>query len=84
MLSRLLGENPCDVDRIFRKIKQFGFTARQAGGVCGVEMALMDLAGNIDFIMVNGRGSTKVLKLNSLLPHAFGQKNLERTKKSHH
>ena len=43
--SRLLGENPCSVDRIFRKIKQFGGHARQAGGVCGVEMACMDLAG---------------------------------------
>jgi L-alanine-DL-glutamate epimerase-like enolase superfamily enzyme len=43
--SRLLGENPCNVDRVFRKIKQFGFTSRQAGGVCGVEMALWDLAG---------------------------------------
>jgi L-alanine-DL-glutamate epimerase-like enolase superfamily enzyme len=43
--SRLLGENPCNVDKIFRKIKQFGHHARQAGGVCGVEMALMDLAG---------------------------------------
>ncbi len=43
--SRLLGENPCNVDRIFRKIKQFGFHGRQAGGVCGVEMALWDLAG---------------------------------------
>lgn len=43
--SRLLGENPCNVDRIFRKIKQFGGHARQAGGVCGVEMALWDLAG---------------------------------------
>jgi len=43
--SRLLGENPCNVDKIFRKIKQFGAPARQAGGVCGVEMALMDLAG---------------------------------------
>jgi len=43
--SRLLNENPCDVDRIFRKIKQFGAPARQAGGVCGVEMAMMDLAG---------------------------------------
>jgi cytidine deaminase len=44
----------------------------------------MDLAGNIDFIMVNGRGATKVLELKSLLPHAFGQKNLERTKKRRH
>ncbi|MFN7929928.1 MAG: mandelate racemase/muconate lactonizing enzyme family protein [Blastocatellia bacterium] len=43
--SRLLGENPCHVDRLFRKIKQFGAPARQAGGVCGIEMALWDLAG---------------------------------------
>ena len=31
--SRLLGENPCNVDRVFRKIKQFGGHARQGGGV---------------------------------------------------
>ncbi len=43
--SRLIGENPCNVDKVFRKIKQFGHHARGAGGVCGVEMALMDLAG---------------------------------------
>ncbi|MGI8989780.1 MAG: mandelate racemase/muconate lactonizing enzyme family protein [Bryobacteraceae bacterium] len=43
--SRLLGENPCNVDKIFRKIKQFGGDSRQGGGVCGVEMALWDLAG---------------------------------------
>lgn len=43
--SRILGENPCDVDRIFRKVKQFGHHARQAGGVCAVEMACWDLAG---------------------------------------
>lgn len=43
--SRILGENPCDVDRIFQKIKQFGGPSRQAGGVCGVEIALWDLAG---------------------------------------
>ncbi len=46
MLKRqLIGENPCNIDKLFRKIKQFGHHARQAGGVCGVEMALMDLAG---------------------------------------
>jgi L-alanine-DL-glutamate epimerase-like enolase superfamily enzyme len=45
--SRLLGENPCNVDKVFRKIKQFGFHARQGGGVCGVEMALWDLAGKV-------------------------------------
>src|SRR5215208_5403671 len=43
--TRLVGENPCNVDKIFRKIKQFGFHGRQGGGVSGVEMALMDLAG---------------------------------------
>ena len=43
--SRLLGENPCNVDRLFRKIKQFGGHARQGGGVSGIEMALWDLAG---------------------------------------
>jgi L-alanine-DL-glutamate epimerase-like enolase superfamily enzyme len=43
--SRILGENPSNVDKIFRKIKQFGGHARQAGGVCGIEMALWDLAG---------------------------------------
>jgi L-alanine-DL-glutamate epimerase-like enolase superfamily enzyme len=43
--SRIAGENPCNVEKVFRKIKQFGGHARQAGGVCAVEMALMDLAG---------------------------------------
>ncbi|MEW5978718.1 MAG: mandelate racemase/muconate lactonizing enzyme family protein [Acidobacteriota bacterium] len=43
--SRILGENPCNVDKVFRRIKQFGGHARQGGGVCAVEMALWDLAG---------------------------------------
>jgi L-alanine-DL-glutamate epimerase-like enolase superfamily enzyme len=43
--SRLLGENPCNIDKIFRKIKQFGFHGRQGGGASAVEMALFDLAG---------------------------------------
>ena len=30
--SRIMGENPCEVDHIFRKIKQFGGPARQAAG----------------------------------------------------
>jgi len=45
--SRILGENPLQVDRIFRKIKQFGGPARQAGGVCAIEMALWDIAGKV-------------------------------------
>lgn len=43
--SRILGENPCNVELIFKKIRQFGGPARQAGGVCAVEMALWDLCG---------------------------------------
>tara|TARA_Y100001935_G_scaffold247403_1_gene243267 strand:+ start:1963 stop:3261 length:1299 start_codon:yes stop_codon:yes gene_type:complete len=43
--SRLLGENPCEIDKIFQKIKQFGGHGRLGGGVCGVEMGLCDLAG---------------------------------------
>ena len=34
--SRILGENPCNVEKIFRRIKQFGGDSRQAGGVCAV------------------------------------------------
>ena len=44
--SRILGMNPCNVDKIFRKIKQFGYHARQAGGVVSIEMACWDIAGN--------------------------------------
>lgn len=43
--SRILGKNPCNVEKIFKSIKQFGGPARQAGGVCAVEMALWDLCG---------------------------------------
>ena len=43
--SRLLGENPCNVDKLFRRIVQFGGHSRQGGGVSGIEIALWDLAG---------------------------------------
>lgn len=43
--SRLMGQNPCHIDAIFRQIKQFGHHGRQGGGVSGIEMALFDLAG---------------------------------------
>jgi len=62
--SRLVGENPCNVDRLFRKIKQFGGHARQGGGVCAVEMALWDLAGkayNVPvFQMLGGKFRDKI------------------------
>jgi len=43
--SRILGMNPCNVEMVFKSIRQFGGPSRQAGGVCGVEMALWDLCG---------------------------------------
>ncbi len=43
--SRILGQNPCNIEKIFRRIKQFGSHGRQGGGVSAVEMALWDLAG---------------------------------------
>src|SRR5690349_441842 len=45
--SMLLGQNPCNVDMIFRAIKQFGGAGRQGGGVSGIEIALWDLVGKI-------------------------------------
>jgi L-alanine-DL-glutamate epimerase-like enolase superfamily enzyme len=43
--SRLLNQNPCTIDKLFRRVKQFGGHSRQGGGVSAVEMALWDLAG---------------------------------------
>ncbi|MCY3582965.1 MAG: mandelate racemase/muconate lactonizing enzyme family protein [Chloroflexota bacterium] len=63
--SRLLGENPCNIDKVFRKIKQFGYHGRQGGGICGVEMALFDLAGKAydvpAYQLVGGKFRDKVL-----------------------
>ena len=43
--GRILGENPCNIDMLFRRIKQFGGQGRQGGGVSAVEIALWDIAG---------------------------------------
>lgn len=43
--SRILGENPCNVEKIFNRIKQFGGHSRQGGGVSAIEVACWDLAG---------------------------------------
>ena len=43
--TRLLGQNPCNVEMIMKRIRQFGGHGRLGGGVSGVEMALWDLAG---------------------------------------
>jgi L-alanine-DL-glutamate epimerase-like enolase superfamily enzyme len=43
----LVGQNPCNIDMIFRAIKQFGNWGREGGGVSGIEIALWDLVGKV-------------------------------------
>ncbi len=43
--GRLIGENPLNVEKVFRRIKQFGGHSRQGGGVSGIEIALWDIVG---------------------------------------
>ncbi|HZG66201.1 MAG TPA: mandelate racemase/muconate lactonizing enzyme family protein [Herpetosiphonaceae bacterium] len=84
--SRLLGENPCNVDKLFRKIKQFGYHGRQGGGVCAVEMALMDLAGKAygvpAYVLAGGKFRDRVRMYcdtpNEPTGEAMGRKLLER------
>lgn len=45
--SILLGQNPCDLDFIFRTMKQYGNWGREGGGVSGIEIALWDLVGKV-------------------------------------
>ena len=45
--SRIVGENPLQIDFLFQKIAQFGGVSRQGGGVSAVEMALWDIAGKV-------------------------------------
>jgi cytidine deaminase len=50
---------------------------------CGACLqVLMDLAGNIDFVMANGKGKYRVLKLSALLPVPFGPDHLRRKSKA--
>jgi L-alanine-DL-glutamate epimerase-like enolase superfamily enzyme len=69
--SRILGENPCNVEMLFKIIKQFGNHGRQGGGVSAVEMALWDLAGKAYGIpcwqLLGGRYRDRV-RLYSYLP----------------
>lgn len=43
--SKITGLNPCNVEMIFKIIKQFGYHGRQGCGVSAVEMACWDLCG---------------------------------------
>ena len=54
-----------------------GFTS--PCGAC--RQVLSDLAGDIDFVMMDSKGRFKILRLASLLPFAFTAKNLKRSLK---
>ena len=43
--SKIIGLNPCNVEMLFKVIKQFGGHGRQGGGVSAVEMACWDICG---------------------------------------
>ena len=62
--SRIMGLNPCDVEMVFKVIKQFGANGRQAGGVCAVEMAMWDLCGKAYNVpawqLLGGKYRTKI------------------------
>ncbi len=45
--SRILGKNPCNVEMIFKIIKQHGGHGRKGGGVSAVEMAMWDILGKV-------------------------------------
>jgi L-alanine-DL-glutamate epimerase-like enolase superfamily enzyme len=74
--SRILGLNPCNVEKIFKIVKQFGGHGRMGGGVCGVEMALWDLAGKAFntpvWAMLGGKYREKV-RLYSYIPDSGGK-----------
>lgn len=82
--SRIVGENPCNAEMIFKIIKQFGFHGRQGGGVSAVEMALWDLAGKAYGVpvwqMLGGRYRDKI-RLYSYVPvHNWAKMDIEKFK----
>lgn len=87
--SRILGENPLQIDKLFRKIKQFGGHSRQAGGVCSIEMALWDIAGKVYnvpvYVMLGGKFRDKIRiygdTVESTDRKVYGQRMKERKEK---
>lgn len=75
--SRILGENPCNVERVFRTLKQFGGNGRLGGGVSSVEMALWDLTGKAYGVpcwqLLGGRYRDKI----RLYADTHGDKNFD-------
>lgn len=50
---------------------------------CGAcRQVIMDLAGDIDFVMSKKSGEIKVLKMSELFPHPFGSSNFHKKKRT--
>src|SRR5947209_7667942 len=87
--SRIVGEDPLQLDKIFRKIKQFGGHARQGGGVSAIEMALWDIAGKVYnapvYAMLGGKFRDRVRiyadTTESKDPKVYAQRMKERKEK---
>ncbi len=87
--SRILGQNPCNIEQIFKRLRQFGGTGRQAGGVVAIEEALWDLAGkayNVPiYQMLGGKYRDRVRCYcdtpDSNDPKVFGERMKERIAK---
>jgi L-alanine-DL-glutamate epimerase-like enolase superfamily enzyme len=85
--SRIVGEDPLHLDKLFRRIKQFGGHARQGGGVCAIEMALWDIAGKVYnapvYAMLGGGKFRDKVRIyadteESKDPNVYGQRMKER------
>lgn len=89
--SRIMGLNPCNVEKIFKIINQFGHHGRQGGGVSGVETALWDLAGKAYGVpvyqMLGGKYRNKVRiycdTTMSKDPHVYARRMQERIDKGY-
>ena len=83
--SRLIGENPLNVEKLFHRIKQFGGHSRQGGGVSGIEIALLDIVGKFYKIpvyqLLGGKYRDKVRAYASvLMPYTEEEAKEEKNK----
>ena len=76
-LFKAISEGEKKFSAIALSTDENGFTSP-----CGsCRQVIMDLAGDIDVILSNTNGKTKIIKASKLIPFAFSDKNLKRTKR---
>ncbi|MEM2905084.1 MAG: mandelate racemase/muconate lactonizing enzyme family protein [Candidatus Bathyarchaeia archaeon] len=86
----LLGQNPMDVDRLFRMMKPYAGHGREGGGISGIEMALWDIIGKVYEVpvyqLLGGRYRDKVRIYGDTptpeepTPEGYAERVLERKK----